>query len=78
MVKLSRPLDLDVKPSRVIALWKDATSATAVEIPLPDGASAVILSLVNTSNAELSADGRLDDADNTTLVLGGVHPVFLQ
>ncbi len=76
MVQLSRPMDPGITPSRVVALWKDPQSPSAIQIELPPGASAVVLSLVNTNNREQAADGRLDDEEATTLVLGGIHPVF--
>ena len=77
MVELSRPMEPGLTPSRVIALWKDPQSPSAIEIPLPPGAGAIVLSLVNTNNGEQAADGRLDGEPGTTLVLGGVHPVFI-
>ena len=70
-------MDPGITPSRVIALWKDPQSPAAIEIELPAGASGIVLSLVNTTNREEAADGRLDEEEATTLVLGGIHPVFL-
>ena len=72
MSLMSRPHG---KPeSRVIALWKDA-SESAVEIDLPPGAFALLLSLTREEDATVTTvDGRTAK-DATRLKLSGIHPV---
>ncbi len=79
MVERSRP-PTNQQPSRVVALWKDAINGV-VEITLPPGHDAIVLSLVNVEDLqshhdfEQAADGRLDEVTNSTLILGGIHPI---
>lgn len=73
MVDLARPHS-SVKPSRSVALWKDAHS-NFVELELPQGASGLLLNLCTESVEEWTADGRTDQGVTGHPRLGGVHPV---
>jgi hypothetical protein len=61
--------------SRCIALWKDARSGGPVEIELPHGAEAVVLSLSTEFYPEWTADGRDDYGTTGYPILAGVYPV---
>lgn len=74
MVDLTRA-PRGVKPSRSVALWKDARSAEAVELELPQGAEALLLSLYSESVEECTADGRGDGGVTAHSRLGGVRPI---
>jgi hypothetical protein len=74
MSELSRPPNIQTK-SRVIALWKDATTADPVQIELPDTSDAVVLSLAVEYSEEWSADGRGDNRKAGYPILTGIHPV---
>ena len=76
MTKLSRPPYVQAR-SRVIALWKDAKSGTPVEIELPQGANAVVLSLTVQYIEEWTADGRSDQCTSGYPILAGIHPISL-
>ncbi len=74
MVERSRDLDRHAK-SRVYALWRDQLTGT-VEISLPEGAAASVLTLSRVGgHREWSADGRSDEAASSQLTLTGVHHV---
>ena len=72
MVERSRPGGL--RPSRVVALWKDPTRGIR-EIPLDDGAHGVLLSACVDRAPRHSADGRWPTDDTTHLRVVGVHQV---
>jgi hypothetical protein len=73
MVQLSRPRG--TSPSNVIALWKDALSGEPIEISLPPGHQAMLLSLTRARREEFTADGRSDRGMTYYLTLSGIHPV---
>jgi hypothetical protein len=75
MVELSRPPNVTAG-SRVVALWKDAKSRKPLEIELPKGADALVLSLTVQYIEEYTADGRSDHRTTGYPILAGVHPVF--
>ena len=75
MAQLSRPAGKP--PSRVVALWKDAITAEPIEVSLPDGADALVLTLSAEYHEEWSADGRSDNESTGYAVLAGVHPIAL-
>ena len=75
MTELSRPLH-EQKPSRVIAMWKDAKSGAPVQIELPEKAEAVVLSLAVDKIEEWTADGRSDGGATGYPILSGIHPVW--
>jgi len=60
--------------SRVVALWKDAMSATR-EIELQDGCDGIVLSLRRHMVEEWSADGRSEGEVTSYLVLDDHEPV---
>ncbi len=72
MCELSRPA-LIQKPSRAIALWKDAKSGEAISIELPEKKEAVVLSISEDSENEWTADGRPDDYSTSYPTLSGTH-----
>lgn len=74
MSKLSRPASGKDRSS-VIGLWKDAHSSTPVEIELPDGCGAVVLSLSVRWMDEWTADGREDRGASGYPLLSGIHGV---
>jgi hypothetical protein len=74
MCCLSRPPYLK-SSSRVVALWKDAKSGTPVEIELPAGADAIVLSLTVQYLEEWTADGRSDLGTTGYPILAGIHPI---
>lgn len=73
--KLSKPSSGGPDKCRTIALWKDAKNG-AQELELPEGASALLLSLSVEHQIERTADGRGDGEMNGFPVLAGVHPVY--
>lgn len=73
MVRLSRPRGMPA--SNVVALWKDAHSGEPIEISLPDGHQAIVLSLTRVWKEEFSADGRGDGETTGYLTLSGIHPL---
>jgi hypothetical protein len=73
MALLSRPPGK--APSRVVGLWKDALQADPVELVLPEGADALVLTLSAEFREEWTADGRSDGETTGYPVLAGVHPV---
>jgi hypothetical protein len=75
MAKLSRPRS-GPNRCRVVAIWKDAFDA-AKEIELPDGAQGLAVTLSVKERKEYSADGRVRSAVSASVVLAGVHPVFV-
>jgi hypothetical protein len=75
MARMSRPFGKP-GPSQIIGLWRDGQTGT-VEIDLPPGAGAVVLSLANEMVEEYTADRRSDEGTASALVLGGIHPVHL-
>lgn len=75
MATMSRPPGKAV--SRVIGLWKDAVRPDAVEIVLPEGADAIVLTLSAENHEEFTADGRSDGGTTGYPILAGIHPVFL-
>jgi hypothetical protein len=76
MSTLSRPEGV-TKPSRVIALWKDAKSATPREIEVPEGYDGVVICLTVKYLTEWTADGRTDSGNAGYPLLSGIHPVRL-
>jgi hypothetical protein len=74
MCRLSRPPHIK-SASRVVALWKDARSGTPVEIELPQGADAIVLSLTVEYLEEWTADGRSDLCTTGYPTLAGIHPI---
>ena len=72
MAGLSRPAQQSSR-SRVIALWKDATSGSPIEIELPIGHDAVVLSLTVRYITEWTADGRSDDENAGYPLLSGIY-----
>jgi len=72
MVQRSRPTG--TVASKIVSLWKDAESGLR-EIPLEDGADAVLFSACAKRSARHSADGRWPSFDATTLFGAGVHQV---
>ena len=76
MARLSRP-DHKVSPGPpVVGLWKDAKSGGPMEIELPNGAEALVLSMSVEYHEEWTADGRGDDVASGYPVLVGIHPVW--
>lgn len=73
MVDLTRP-PRGARPSRSVALWKDARSEL-MEVELPAGASAVLLSLCSEAVEEWTADGRSDHGAAGYPRLGGIHMI---
>lgn len=73
MCQLSRPPNVKAA-SRVVALWKER-SGTPVEIELPQGADAIVLSLTVQYAEEWTADGRSDLCTTGYPTLAGVHPI---
>lgn len=76
MATLSRPEGV-TKPSRVIALWKDARSSSPQEIELPEGAQGVVICLSVKYLTEWTADGRSDQGTAGYPLLSGIHPIRL-
>jgi len=74
MSKLSRPSS-GANRNKVIGLWKDAHSSTPVEIELPEGCGAVVLSLSVRWMDEWTADGREDRGATGYPLLSGIHGV---
>ncbi len=74
MVKLSRRLDQAHIESRVIALWRESAGQT-LELQLPEGYDALVLSLVSKPTTEYTLDGRPDGDAAMVLSLGGVQPI---
>jgi hypothetical protein len=75
MAMMSKPPGKAV--SRVVGLWKDAVRPDPVEIVLPEGAEAVVLTLSAENHEEFTADGRTDEGTTGYPILAGIHPVFL-
>jgi hypothetical protein len=73
MAMLSRPSGRS--GSRVVALWKDASTPEAREIELSEGAVGIVLNLSVEYLNEWSADGRDDDYATGYPLLAGVHEV---
>jgi len=76
MSTLSRPEGV-VKPSRVVALWKDAKSAAPREIELPEDSDGVVICLTVKYLTEWTADGRSDEGTAGYPLLSGIHPIRL-
>jgi hypothetical protein len=76
MAELSRPERNDVKPSRVVALWKDQFSGTR-ELELPAGTDGLVITLAVKWREERTADLRSDLGAAGCPQLAGVHPVVL-
>jgi hypothetical protein len=76
MATLSRP-DGVMKPSRIVALWKDATSGSPREIELPEGADGIVICLTVKYLTEWTADGRSDEGTAGYPLLSGIHPIQL-
>jgi hypothetical protein len=74
MSTLSRSFD-GSKPSRIVALWKDAKTASPLEIELPEGYDALVVSLAVRYIEEWAADGRSDHGGTGYPLLAGVHPI---
>jgi hypothetical protein len=76
MSTLSRPEGV-TKPSRIVALWKDAKSAAPREIELPEGSDGVVICLTVKYLTEWTADGRSDEGTAGYPLLSGIHPIQL-
>lgn len=76
MAALSRP-DGVLKPSRVVALWKDAKTDSPREIELPEDCDGVVISLTVKFLTEWTADGRGDRGAAGYPLLSGIHPIRL-
>jgi hypothetical protein len=76
MVDLCRPPIGAHNKKRTVALWKDARNREAVEIDLPQGADAIVVTLTCDKLEELTADGRSDGGQTAYPVLSGVQPIF--
>jgi hypothetical protein len=63
-------------PSRAIALWSDVQGPPR-KIELEKGADAVLLSVAIEDRCEVAADGRRDGIATNTVILGGVHQIFI-
>ncbi len=74
MCELSRPPSMQ-KPSRAVALWKDAETGEAISIELPSNADGVVLSLSRIFRNEWTADGRDDQCSTGYPTLSGIHYV---
>jgi hypothetical protein len=70
MVRRCRPRGHE--PSRVVALWKDA-SGEQTEIELEDGADAVLIATNVTVGGCITADGRRHTGSTSTLTLAAVQ-----
>ncbi len=71
MSRLSRPKGHKVESERIVALWKDPWTGTR-PLSLPDGAEALVLSLTESRNEELTADGRSDNCHAGCVKLGEI------
>ena len=72
MARLSRPIDIDATlNSSVIALWRDAQGG-AVEIRLPPGKNAAVLTVLRRDILAITADGRRKNTNGFAPVFGGV------
>jgi hypothetical protein len=71
-----RSCDPGAVPSRVIALWKSA-GGEAKELPLPDGAHALALTLSSRSVRHRTLDRRTDNDTTELLDLTAVRPIAL-
>lgn len=76
MAQLSRPPYAGGEKCRIVGLWKDAVTGAPIPIELPNGAEAVVLSLVAEYKEEWTADGRSDGGAAGYPVFGGAHPVY--
>jgi hypothetical protein len=76
MSTLSTPEGV-VKPSRVVALWKDARSPSPREIELPEGCGGVAICMTVKYLPEWTADGRNDRGAAGYPLLSGIHPIRL-
>jgi len=74
MAQLSSPETGKPSRSRVVALWKDRFKG-ATEIELPEGSSAIAISLSTRYGEEFTADGRGDGGTAAYPTLSGVHPI---
>lgn len=76
MSTLSRPEGV-TKPSRVVALWKDAKTASPREIEVPEGYHGAVICLTVKYLTEWTADGRTDAGTAGYPLLSGIHPIRL-
>jgi len=74
MVKLSRLREKPHETSNVVALWRESGGAP-VELRLPEGKNALLLSITADRQKEYTIDGRSDDGMASVLHLAGVHPI---
>lgn len=74
MAALCRPPGIQ-DASRIVALWKDAKTGGPYEIPLPQGADGLVLTLSAEFAEEWTADGRSDQGTTGYPILAGVYPV---
>jgi len=74
MVRLSRR-DAKTPPSRAVALWKDARDGIARELTVPEGVSALALTISVEYGTEVSADGRVEKETAAFPKLTGFHAV---
>jgi hypothetical protein len=74
MTKLSRPeTGYGTEPEAVIGLWRDSYDGTPVEIRLPRGQHAAVLTLNRRRIEEWTADGRRHSLNLGAPVFGGVN-----
>lgn len=73
MAQLSRAPDGENR-SRVVGLWREPKAGT-VQLELPEGADALVLSIAGEYLQEWTADGRHDKKSTGYPILGGVHPI---
>jgi hypothetical protein len=76
MARLSRPNHAITPRAPVVALWKDAKTGVPIEIELPPGAQAIVLSMSVEYHEEWTADGRADGSAAGYPLLVGVHPIM--
>lgn len=74
MVKLGRVRERPHEHSRSIAIWREP-GGPPIELHLPDGAHALVISLTAEPAREETIDGRHDSSMAVILRLGGVHPI---
>ena len=74
MSQLMRP-PVGKSPSRAVAMWRDRQET--VEIELPVGTDAIVLSMTNRYQMQWTADGRDDGKATGTVGLGGILPIRL-
>jgi hypothetical protein len=74
MSRLSRPKS-GASQSDVVALWKDAQSGSAIEIPLTRESRGIVLNITSDYEEEWTADGRSDKKTTGYAILAGIHSI---